>query len=63
MEFIDVLSIVNSGGVVAVLLMVLNLMFKGSLVSSSVMTSIVAETTRQVLEQLSCPLQVNLPPD
>ena len=58
MEMIDVLSLINSGGVIAVLLLVLNLMFKGKLVSSAVVSSIVAETVRRVLENLDCPLKV-----
>jgi len=62
MEIIDILSIINSGGVIAVLLIVLNLMFKGNLISSAVVEAIVAETAKRVLENLDCPLRI-LPPE
>jgi len=62
MELVDILSLINAGGVIAVLLIVLNLMFRGTLISAAVVEAIVAQTTKRVLENLECPLQI-MPPN
>ena len=61
MEPGDIVSIINDAGTISLAISVLALMVKGTLIPQSVVKSIVADTTRAVLEKLECPL-VNVSP-
>jgi len=61
MEANDIVSIINDAGTIGLAIAVLALMVKGTLIPQSVVKSIVADTTRAVLEKLECPL-VHVPP-
>lgn len=50
------MSIINDAGTIGLAIAVLTLMVKGTLIPQSVVRSIVADTTRSVLEKLECPL-------
>jgi len=56
MEPGDIVSIINDAGTIGLAIAVLALMVKGTLIPQSVVKSIVADTTRSVLERLECPL-------
>jgi len=51
-----IVSIINDAGTIGLAIAVLTLMVKGTLIPQSVVKSIVADTTRSVLEKLECPL-------
>ncbi len=48
----DILTLVNAGGVVAILLVFLRLMVTGQIVSRSVVRAIVRETVERVMREL-----------
>lgn len=56
MELNEIMQMVNDAGTVGLALAFLILLVKGTLIPTSVVKSIVADTTKSVLERLECPL-------
>jgi len=56
MEPDQIVSLVNDAGTIGLAVAFLLLLVKGTLIPQSVVKSIVADTTRAVLEKLECPL-------
>jgi len=63
MEPDQIMQLINDAGTIGLAVAFLLLLVKGTLIPVSVVKSIVADTTKSVLERLECPLVKLQPPD
>lgn len=62
MEPQQIVSLINDAGTIGLAVGLIVLLVKGTLIPTSVVTAIVADTTKSVLDRLECPLvQVKAP--
>lgn len=56
MEPEQIMSLINDAGTIGLAIGLIVLLVKGTLIPTSVVTAIVADTTKSVLDRLECPL-------